>query len=43
VTYTLAVVGVTLGVIILKEALDWRLVAGTLLIVSGVWVVNHRR
>jgi drug/metabolite transporter (DMT)-like permease len=43
VTYTLPVVGVTLGVIVLKERLDWRLVVGTLLIVSGVWVVNHRR
>ena len=43
VTYTLPVVGVTLGVIILKERLDWQLAAGTLLIVSGVWVVNRRR
>jgi drug/metabolite transporter (DMT)-like permease len=43
VTYTLPLVGVTLGVILLKERLDWRLVAGTLLIVSGVWVVNRRR
>jgi len=43
VTYTLPLVGVTLGVIILNERLDWQLVAGTFLIVSGVWVVNHRR
>ncbi len=43
VTYTLPVVGVTLGVIILKETFDWRLVAGTLLIVSGVGVVNRFR
>ena len=43
VTYTLPVVGVTLGVVILKETFDWRLVAGTLLIVSGVGVVNRFR
>ncbi|MBP2681442.1 MAG: hypothetical protein H6Q78_1305 [Candidatus Krumholzibacteriota bacterium] len=43
VTYTLPVVGVTLGVVILKETFDWLLVAGALLIVSGVWVVNHRK
>jgi drug/metabolite transporter (DMT)-like permease len=42
VTYTLPVVGVTLGVIVLGERLDWRLVAGLCLIVSGVWVVNRR-
>lgn len=43
VTYTLPVVSVTLGVMVLKESLDWWLLAGTLLIVSGVWVVNRRR
>ncbi len=43
VTYTLPVVSVTLGVIVLKERLDWWLLAGSLLIVSGVWVVNRRR
>jgi drug/metabolite transporter (DMT)-like permease len=42
VTYTLPVVGVALGVVILRERLDWQLVVGTLLIVSGVWVVNRR-
>jgi drug/metabolite transporter (DMT)-like permease len=42
VTYTIPVVGVTLGVIILKEKLDWHLVVGMLLIVSGVWAVNRR-
>ena len=42
VTYTLPAVSVTLGVIILKESLDWWLFAGTILIVSGVWVVNRR-
>jgi drug/metabolite transporter (DMT)-like permease len=42
VTYTIPLVGVTLGVVVLHEALDWYLVAGTILIVSGVWVVNRR-
>ena len=37
VTYTIPVVGVTLGVVFLNERLDWSLVAGTVLIVSGVW------
>jgi len=37
VTYTIPLVGVTLGVVFLGEALTWQLVAGTLLIVSGVW------
>lgn len=42
VTYMLPVVGVVLGVVLLQERLDWRLAAGALLIVSGVWVVNRR-
>lgn len=42
VTYTLPAVGVTLGVVLLKEALTWPLVVGSVLIVSGVWVVNRR-
>jgi len=37
VTYTIPVVGVTLGVVFLNERLDWPLVAGTVLIVAGVW------
>ncbi|MFQ5512471.1 MAG: DMT family transporter [Candidatus Krumholzibacteriia bacterium] len=42
VTYMIPVVGVTLGVVVLKELLDFHLVAGTILIVSGVWVVTRR-
>jgi drug/metabolite transporter (DMT)-like permease len=42
VTYTIPVIGVTLGVVFLDEALTWQLVVGTLLIVSGVWSVNRR-
>jgi drug/metabolite transporter (DMT)-like permease len=41
VTYLLPVVGVTAGVIFLQEPLDWRLLAGGLLILSGVGVVNR--
>lgn len=41
VTYTIPVVGVTLGVVFLHETLSWQLIAGTLLIVSGVWTVNR--
>jgi drug/metabolite transporter (DMT)-like permease len=43
VTYTIPVVGVTLGVVFLDEALDWSLVAGMVLVVSGVWGVNQAR
>jgi drug/metabolite transporter (DMT)-like permease len=37
VTYTIPVVGVTLGVVFLHESIDLNLVLGTILIVSGVW------
>jgi len=42
VTYTIPVVGVTLGVVFLDEALTWQLIAGTILIVSGVAGVSRR-
>ena len=42
ITYTIPVVGVTLGVVVLKEPLDFDLVLGTVLIVAGVAVVNRR-
>jgi drug/metabolite transporter (DMT)-like permease len=42
VTYTIPVVGVTLGVVFLDEALTWQLVVGTILIVSGVVSVTRR-
>jgi len=42
VTYTIPVVGVTLGVVFLDEALTWQLIVGTLLIVSGVWSVTRK-
>ena len=42
VTYLLPVVGVSAGAVFLDEALDWRLVLGGLLILSGVGAVNWR-
>ncbi|MCW5874261.1 MAG: DMT family transporter [Anaerolineales bacterium] len=41
VTYTFPVVGVTLGVLFLGEALDWQLVAGGLLILASLLIVNR--
>ena len=42
VTYSIPVVGVTLGVVFLNEALTWQLIVGTVLIVSGVASVTRR-
>lgn len=36
VAYLLPVVGLTLGVIVLHEALSWRILAGTILVVGGI-------
>lgn len=41
VTYTFPVVGVTLGVLFLGEALDWQLVAGGVLILASLLIVNR--
>lgn len=41
VTYTIPVVGVTLGVTVLDEPLTWTLVAGSLLVISGVRAVSR--
>lgn len=43
VCYSIPVVGVSLGVIFLKEQLSWYLIVGALLIVSGVWGVNKHQ
>jgi drug/metabolite transporter (DMT)-like permease len=43
VTYSIPVVGVSLGVIFLKEQLSWYLIVGAILIVSGIWGVNKRQ
>ena len=42
VTYVVPIVGVTAGVLFLNERLDWRIVAGGILILSGVGAVNWR-
>lgn len=40
VTYVFPVVGLFLGIVFLNETLDWRLVTGSVLVVSGIAVVN---
>ncbi len=42
VTYLLPVVGVSAGALVLGELVDWRLLVGGLLILSGVGAVNWR-
>lgn len=42
VTYVFPLVGVLLGVIFLQESLDWRILLGGILIISGVALVNSR-
>jgi len=41
VTYVFPVIGLLLGILFLHEAADWRLVAGSALIVAGIVVVNR--
>jgi len=41
-TYLLPLVGVALGIIFLGEQPDWRMLAGGLMVVAGVWWVNRR-
>ena len=42
VTYVFPVVGLLLGIIFLRESADWRLIAGSALVVGGIAVVNRR-
>jgi drug/metabolite transporter (DMT)-like permease len=42
VTYVFPVVGLLLGIVILGEPTDWRLFAGTSMIVGGIVIVNAR-
>ena len=42
VTYVFPVVGVILGIVLLQETADWRLIAGSLLVVSGIAIVNFK-
>jgi drug/metabolite transporter (DMT)-like permease len=44
VTYVMPPIGVTLGAIFLDETVDWKIVAGAVLILFGIVAVNwHRR
>jgi drug/metabolite transporter (DMT)-like permease len=43
VTYVLPPVGLTLGAIFLSETVDWKIVVGAALILSGIVSVNFRR
>jgi len=42
VAYVFPVIGLLLGILVLHEAADWRLLAGTVLVVIGIAVVNLR-
>jgi drug/metabolite transporter (DMT)-like permease len=42
VAYLLPIVGIALGALVLREAVDLRLLAGTALIIGGIGVVNSR-
>jgi len=42
VAYLLPVVAVVLGVVVLRETVDATFLAGAVLIVAGIWVVNQR-
>jgi drug/metabolite transporter (DMT)-like permease len=42
VTYVVPIIGVTAGVLFLNEVVDWRLLGGGALIISGVVAVNWR-
>jgi drug/metabolite transporter (DMT)-like permease len=42
VTYVFPVVGVVLGIIFLSEPLTWNMIVGSILVVSGIAVVNRK-
>jgi drug/metabolite transporter (DMT)-like permease len=42
VTYVFPVVGVALGIIFLSEPLTWNMIAGSILVVGGIAVVNRK-
>lgn len=42
VTYMFPLVGVVLGLVVLKETLDWRLFVGGILVLAGIIVVNSK-
>ncbi len=42
-TYLFPLIGVTLGAVVLHEPVDWRLLAGGVLIILGIIIVNRKR
>ena len=42
-TYMFPLVGVVLGATILHEPVDWRIIAGGLMILSAIIIVNHKK
>lgn len=43
VTYVLPVIGLTLGVLILNEPLDWRLFAGFAMVLTAIYIVSSKK
>jgi drug/metabolite transporter (DMT)-like permease len=42
VTYVFPVIGLILGILFLNETADWRLIAGSVMVVGGIGVVNFK-
>ncbi len=42
-TYLFPLIGVTLGALVLNESVSWRLLAGGLLVILGIIIVNRRK
>ena len=42
-SYLQPLIGVALGAVFLAEQLDWRMLAGGVMILAGVWWVNKRK
>ena len=42
-TYLLPLIGIALGVLVLGETMDWRMIAGGILIILGIIIVNQRQ
>lgn len=40
-TYLLPLIGIALGVLVLNESMNWRMIAGGILIILGIIIVNH--
>jgi len=41
-TYLLPLIGIALGVLVLDETMEWRMIAGGILIILGIIIVNRR-